>query len=207
MSATVASVIAKARNLITDEGGVTWPDPVLLGWLNDGRRAIYLAHPELYPVTEEVTLGEGLQQSVPRSSPRLIDVIRNTSAKSRRAITRQTRDVMDRVAPARGSMKTSGEILHYVYDATTPREFEVYPPATAGTKVLVQYANEPDDIAMSASLDAEGALAMALVDFVAARAFQKEAEDVPAMTARADQHMGLFMAVVGVDQNANKERP
>jgi len=99
----------------------------------------------------------------------------------------------------RHSQKPSGEIIHYLYDALRPEEFEVFPPALADTQVQISYAALPEAITDAAStqeLKQEGEHAPALVDYLLYRAFQKEADTVPAYHDRAAMHLAQFQAAL-----------
>lgn len=190
-------VFEKARIILQDAGAVYWPQDELPGWLNDGRGEAYALRPDLYHCVEVASLCEGYVQKVPNGSRRLLEVARNISHPGQRVITLVHERDLSKHRPAWRSMPKASEIVHYMYDEMRSSEFYVYPPARTDVKVEINYAKLPEIITGAQSeqeLVQEGEYASALVDFVLFRAFQKEADTVPAFMERAMQHYSKFNA-------------
>lgn len=192
-------VIERARIILQDAGADYWDQSELPKWLSDGRMEAYTLRPDLYEKTETVTLNEGTKQSLPNDSRRLFSVIRNVSHAGQRYITVVDAALLARSRPTWRSQPKSKEIIHYIYNDIRGNEFEVYPPAREDVEVEISYAKMPAAISSYSStqeLKEEGEHAQALIDYVLYRAFQKEADTVPAFHDRAMQHYGMFQSAL-----------
>lgn len=198
MPLTAASILSRAARLIVDETGVRWPQTELLDYLNDCRREMCLARPDLYASAITHPLVAGAKQTLPADGTRLLDVVRNTA--SGKAIRPTDRDLMDAENPSWHTEKQAAEVSSYLYDERFPRLFYVYPPALPGTEVELIYAQTPTDITVgtlsSALPAAEDLYTGAMVDYVCYRAFTKDSE-VSGNGDRALLHYKQFASIVG----------
>jgi|GEM_PF-5347576 len=193
-------IIARARLILQDAGADYWKPDELPMWFSDARLAAYALRPDLYQTTQVLALDAGTRQQLPDGSRHLLDVLRNVSHAKQHHITRVDAAVLARHRPRWRSDKPKGEILHYLYDPLHGGQFEVWPPALNGTQIEIRYAALPQTITDAASTQAlvqEGELAPALVDYVLYRAFQKEADTVPAFHDRAALHLAQFQNALG----------
>lgn len=198
MPLTAAAILDRAARLIVDETGVRWSQLELLDYLNDCRREMCLARPDLYASAVTSTLVAGTRQSLPADGTRLIDIVRNTA--SGRSVKPTEREILDAEVPGWHAAKQSSEIKAYLYDERFPRLFYVYPPATSGAQVELIYAQTPADI-VSGTLNtalpaAEDLYTGAMVDYVCYRAFSKDAE-ISGNGDRALLHYRQFVSIVG----------
>jgi hypothetical protein len=196
---TGADVITRARFILMDAGAKAFTGPELEAWLTDGRAVMYQRRPDLFETTATLTLVAGVRQTLPDSSTRLFAIDSNVSHKNKRAITLATDEVLARFRPQWRSMKPATEIEHYLYSEADGGEYEVYPPAVNGTTVQGSYAKPPGAATGVTALTEEAELGAAYVDYIVARAFQKESDAVPGFTDRANHHLGLFMAAIAGD--------
>jgi len=198
MPLSAANVLSRAARIIVDESGVRWSQLELLDYLNDCRREMCVARPDLYATPITHSLSAGTRQTLPADGTRLIDIVRNIA--SGKAVRPTEREVLDAENPSWHAAAQSSAISHYLYDERFPRLFYVYPPAVAAAEVEMIYAQTPTDI-VSGTLNtalpvAEDLYTGAMVDYVCYRAFSKDAE-VSGNGDRALLHYKQFSSIVG----------
>lgn len=178
MSLTAANVLTRAADLIQDQTGVRWPQDELLRWLNDGRREICIARPDLYATTSVVTLVTGTKQAIPADGVRFLDAIRNMQADGTTPLTAVRpveREILDAQLPS-WHTEAGAVTKHFMFDERVPRTFYVYPPAIAAAKLEIAYSQTPTEIvSTSTELSQEDIYAGALVDYICYRCFSKDA--------------------------------
>lgn len=177
MAITAAQVLTRASDIIQDQTNVRWPTDELLRYLNDGRREVCIARPDLYATTAVVNLSAGTKQALPADGSRFIDGIRNiTGGAPGRAVRVVEREVLDAQLP-NWHTEASGPVKHFMFDERSPRVFYVYPPASGGQQLEIVYSRTPTDItSTSTELTEEDVYTGALVDYVCYRAFSKDSE-------------------------------
>ena len=169
---TAGNIITRARYVLMEANAKAWTDPELLAWFNDGRSVMYVVRPDLFESEVDFTCAAGHRQTLPDGSKRLFEVDSNVSHKNRRQITLTGDEVLARFRPNWRSGKQSAEIVHYLYDEADGSQFEVYPPALAGTQIRLSYAKPPTVITdLNTTLADEGDIGVAYIDFVLHRAF------------------------------------
>ena len=101
MALTPNSLFDRVRDLIQDVGKVRWTDTELLNYLNDGRRDLAAARPDLYAETTNHALVAGTRQTIPSDGTRLIDAIRNVTSANviGRAVRIVEREILDAHSP------------------------------------------------------------------------------------------------------------
>ena len=197
MALTAANVITRAQDLLQDATGVRWTEAELLRYLNDGRRETCVIRPDLYAISSVQTLAAGTKQSVPSDGSRFMDALRNVNADNTpgRAVRVIEREILDAQVPNWHSART-GVIRHFMFDERTPSIYLVYPPATAGQKLEIFYAQTPTDITNTATeLTNENIYAHALVDYILFRSFSKDGE-FAGNSERAALHFRQFAALL-----------
>lgn len=199
MPLTAAEVLTRASDIVQDQTGVRWPETELLRWLNDARREIAIARPDIYAATSNVNLVAGTKQTLPSDGMRLIDVTRNMpSGAAGSAIRIVEREILDAQRPGWHTETASTAIKHFMYDERNPRTFYVYPPATAGHTIEIVYGQAPTEITnTTTSLSSEDIYAGAIVDYVCYRAFAKDAE-YAGNQGRSAAHYQQFLNALGL---------
>lgn len=199
---TPLDIFASANDVLQDASYVRWPQDERLRYLNDGRRAIAVVRPDLYASIETVTLVAGARQPLPEAGFQFLDAIRNINADGSpgaavRVIERENLDAMRPNWPS----DAPGPIKHFMIDERTPDVFYVYPPAAAGQKLEISYAENPPPILLAdvstAQLTREKVYAGLLADYVIHRAYLKDAE-YAGNGALSQQHYQLFLNGLGV---------
>lgn len=176
MALTAADVIDRAENLIHDETNVRWTAEELLRWLNDARKIVCIARPDIYALKTTMLTVAGVYQSIHADGETLLDVY---GVQNGRAIRLIEREWLDATRPDWRTETATAAIKHYMFDERTPKQFMVYPPATSGTVLEYAYAQRPSEIAIgsiSTELTQEGLYADVLIDLILYRAYGKDAE-------------------------------
>lgn len=177
---TAATLISRAQTIIQDVAGVRWPSSELLGWLNDGQREIVALNHSANSKTANLTCAAGTKQTIPTDGITLMDVVRNMGTSGTvpgTAVRMVSRTILDAQLPDWHSSTSSTVIKHYCFDARTPKNFYVYPPAQSGTKLEIVYAATPTDVAVAGDTIAlDDIYANALVDYMLFRAYSKDTE-------------------------------
>ena len=201
MALTANNVLTRAGDIIQDATNVRWPVPELLRYLNDARREIAIARPDLYSTTTPVVLAAGTKQSLPDDGSRFLDAVRNLTGAGNTpglAVRIIEREVLDAQMPDWHMLPQVSEIKHFMFDERSPRVFYVYPPAVAATKLEVVYSRTPTEITTTTTeLGDEDIYAGAIVDYVCYRAFSKDAEYAGNLE-RATRHYQQFANTLGL---------
>lgn len=184
----VSDITTRVRILLNDQDGTRWLDAELVAWINDAQKLISMARPDASVANAALTLSAGTKQSIPSTGFRLLDVIRNLASDGvtgGRSIRIVDREVLDSQDPMWHTTTASGTIKHFIYDNRDPKNFYVYPPAIAGTKIEAMYSVTPTEIVYNA-LDVPGTLNTvltvsdiyleAVVNYVMYRSYSKDAE-------------------------------
>lgn len=179
MPLTAADVITRAGDIIQDQTNVRWPQAEMLRWLNDGRREVAIARPDLYAIVSQITLVAGTKQAIPADGTRFLDAIRNFDAAGTvagNAVRPVQREILDAQNPA-WHTEAGAATKHFMFDERVPRVFYVYPPALANAKLEIAYSQTPTDITNTTTqLTQEDIYTGALVDYICYRAFSKDAD-------------------------------
>lgn len=194
-----SDVIAGARKLLVDPTGVRWPDSDLLGWVGEAQLQVIAVRPDSNSKRADLTLVAGIEQTIPADGTRLLSVLQNVGGRVITLISRNELSSIDvnwPVAAARSAQR------HYMFDADTPKVFEVWPPAVPGNKARIAYAAIPAPIAAPTDdLTLDGIYLPSLTDWVCYRAYMQDSDD-PQDGGRAANHLAAFMqALTGKSQS------
>ena len=212
----VVDLLAKAQTILQDATGVRWSLLELQGWLNDSYRETLILRPDSNTLVGEFTCAVGPRQVLTTTfanAERLVAVHRNTAATSRKgAVTLASKSSVDSALRSWYSQLGSADIELYMFDARTPKEFFVYPPASVAARLEVSYTQVPSPHTLTAEQLANTStaeviriadtFANALQDYVLYRAFSKDAE-ATANASRAVAHYQAFQNSLGVGGQTN----
>lgn len=211
MAVTAQSIILRAAETLQDLAATRWSTAELVRYLNDGQRELGVYRPDAVSTNATVDLAVGAKQALPANGFKLLDILRNDSATSRRAVRLASRQLLDAHIPSWYNQAGALEIQHFVYDPRDPLVFYVYPPASTGAKVYMIYAAHPTPIAepnagttfsaVSGNISVPDIYANALLDYVLYRAFAKDTE-FAGDASRAAAHYQAFQNAVTVEANA-----
>lgn len=205
MTIPVQDIIDRVTDLLLDkdraDDQARWTDDELIRWLNDSRMAILTRRPAACSKTVVQTLVAGTLQSLPDGGVMLLDVVRNMGtdgATPGRSIRRTDRQNIDDNDLYWHKGRSSTEISQFTYDDRNPKEYFVFPPATAGTRVQIVHAAIPAAVtALTDNLDIGLEYMDAPVNYVCYRAKSKDSEYANA--AEAAGFYAAFNDVLGVN--------
>ena len=162
---------------LQDESRVRWPLEELAGFVDDGQMYCLTKAPHAACEERTLTLAEGSRQSVPADCLGVLEMFRNDGGK-RRAISQVRRTDMDAALPTWSDTRPKQAVVHFVQDARTPQQFEVWPAALEGAQVQALLALRPRPVGADASgeLTLRDEFIEALRHYVLYRAWSKDAE-------------------------------
>jgi len=203
----VIDVVKRVEDLLQDKN-VRWPRLELQNWINESYLQIVLLRPDANSKTGTLTCVAGTRQTLATGFPtslRLLDIVRNLATTSSKKVVRLiSRSVLDDQRPSWHTETGTVNVQNYTFDPRQPKDFFVYPPATALAKVEVVYADSPGAHSLSESaLDPAGSSTeviklddtylSSIIDWVLYRSYTKDAE-YAANAQRAVAHNGAFLA-------------
>lgn len=212
----VIEIIRRVETLLQDTN-VRWPRLELQDWLNEAYLNVLLARPDANALTGVFACAAGSRQSLTTAFPsalRLLDVPRNLAATStKRAVRQISRHVLDDQRPAWHNEAQADSIQHWMFDPRQPKEFFVYPPASANAELEVVYTAPVGAHNLTENqLDPESGTtdvillddlyAGPLVDWVCYRALSKDAE-YAANAQRAAAHLATFTSTIGAKNQSD----
>lgn len=212
MAITAQSIVRRVVETLQDNTSVRWPVNELVRYLNDGQREIVLYRPDAMVTNSTLTLVAGSKQALPANGAKLIEVIRNNTASSKRAVRLVNREILDAQSPAWHNIAGVTEVLHFMYDPRDPKVFYVYPPAAAsGASVDIVYSALPTDItepadgstysAVTGNISVPDIYGNVLQDYMLYRAYSKDSE-YAGNAQRAQAHYGAFANALGIEMKA-----
>jgi len=212
MAITAQSIIRRVVETLQDNTSVRWPVAELVRYLNDGQREVVQYRPDAMVTNSTVTLAAGAKQALPSDGSKLLDIVRNNSETSKRAVRMTNRMILDAQVPNWHNITGTTEILHFTYDPRDPRVFYVYPPAAAsGAALDIIYSAYPAALtepaegttytAVTGNISVPDMHANALADYVLFRAYSKDTE-YAGNAARATAHYQAFTNAMTVEANA-----
>ena len=180
-------------------------------WINTAYQEIVKVRPDANAAAVTVTLAVGVRQKLTDAgsinlpnATRLIDVVRNMADSSNKLpIILVDKEMMDQIFPAWINTTGSVNIAYWMYDLRLPKEFLVYPPATASAQIELLYSSVPTAHTLSDSdlnpagintevIRLDDIYANAILDYVLYRSYLKDAESGSA--DRAAHHLQAFNA-------------
>lgn len=201
---TASSIISKARNqlqdtITDDDGQYRWDNDVLLGYLNEGQRAVVALRPEASMTTGSVLLVAGTKQDLPTGGLSLIDVNRNMGAAGTtpgRTIQRISGEELDLYDPDWHLATAGVAVKHFVYNPEVPKVFYVYPPQTASPEYIeMSYSTPPADVAnIGTVISIDDIFEPALLQYLLYMAFSQDAP-IGDMT-KGGAHMNTFIGLL-----------
>lgn len=211
MPVSAQSVVRRVVETLQDNTSVRWPVNELVRYLNDGQREIVLHRPDAMVTNTTLTLAAGSRQALPANGVKLIEVVRNNSASSKRAVRLVNREILDAQAPGWHAIPGAAEVLHFMYDPRDPKVFYVYPPALNTAAIDIVYAALPTDIAepadgatwtaVTGNISVPDIHANALQDYMLYRAYTKDSE-YAGNVGRAQAHFTAFAQSLGLELKA-----
>lgn len=209
MATTVNSILTKLKDqILNDSGYDRWTEAELVAWINEAQVAICSAAADAKVTTNSTyALTSGFRQSAPADAIRILDVVKssNSSDSTVKPVRRVQKTHIAAIRPNFYATTAADNVREWFYDEANPRQFEVYPPATANARVEIIYNPIPTTVSAGGNLDIADHYAPSVVDYVAYRAFSKDTEDVSPDLGRATAFYNAFASSLGLkevgDQN------
>lgn len=180
MPIAAADIISRAGEILQDRDHIRWSVSELLQWINDGASEIIVRRPGARAVAKVIELAAGSRQTIPERGVMLLDVVRNMGddgATPGRVVRRIDRQLLDDQYPDWHAERPSATVKHFTFDDRAPKDFYVYPPASAGTKVEALFSELPPVVTQEADdVDLPPEYLTPLLSYVAYRAFLKDSE-------------------------------
>ena len=197
-SLLASQLLGRVSLVLNDKANVAWSADEVLGWMNDGQRAIVTRLPQAYP--KRVVIGltpNDVLQPLPADAFRLILIKRNmgvngvTPGRPILPISEMQLYNTDPNWPTTNG-PASSEIKHYSYDPTTPYTVWVYPRPSLPIRIEAWVSKMPDEVTSLASpLTLDDSYFNPLIDYVLARCYQKNS-DVQGSTALIAGYLESF---------------
>lgn len=212
---TVVSIIQSAQTILQDDG-TRWPVLELQQWLNASYREIVNLRPDANSLTTTFNCQAGPRQYLLNEFPdalRLIDVVRNVATGSTMgAVKLIDQSSMDDSRPYwYGEAQTLSPQL-YMFDPKQPKEFLVYPPASASAQLELLYSQMPalhaltqaqlSNSATPDTINLDDSYTNPILDYMLYRCFSKDAE-YQGNAARAVGHYQAMQEALGVKTSSD----
>ncbi len=207
MAILARSLIEAAARELEDLAFLRWRVNALAQYVNDALRDAVIRRPDLFHTKEVLTLAQGVAQSLGSTGIKLVSV--NKSIASNRPVTLAPGALLDAQDPTWRNKTPTTSVLHYIWDARSPAEFDVYPPAASGAQVEAEYIEAPPSITMTTgmgindvtlSIDLPAHIESALTAFVLHRAYSQRNELADPNKAAA--HLQRYTELMGTDVQA-----
>lgn len=200
----VSQLLSDTAQILKDAGHRKWTLPEWVGWYNEAIIQVGKDDPTALAYRDRAfQLSAGVTQAIPADSLGFVDIPCDAIGNP---ITIVDREVLDAIRPGWRRSEQSTTIKHYLYTSKVPREFEVYPPAVAGTPVhlihartpapLVLSSGEEPDIPAEALIDVPDQYSAPVKDWILYRCFSVDAGN-PAYLSRAAGHAQAYSIGMG----------
>lgn len=200
MAINGATVVTKARAILSDVTPTMWSDADLVGWLNSGQRDIVLFKPNSFAQPTTIQLVPGTVQSI--VGLEFIRVNRNMWDFSTPgdAVSPVDQEMLDTLYPGWHTVDASLVIKNYMFNKRDSLTFLVFPPqpspAGYAEVVITPY---PTDITIIAAVITgtilDDIFESALIDYVVSRALSEDT--ATADIAVSDKYMQRFLNALG----------
>lgn len=178
-----------------------------LAWLNEAIRYVCSIKPSAYARPVEATLVAGTYQNLPDGVNQIVRPAHAGDLTTPgRSLTLATYKQLDAVDPDWRSMTKTTKVRHIITSNALPEIYEVYPPALAGTKIVLHCGLIPDEIAAADAIPFDDTYDSTLVDLLLSRLYQKSAEYAgeAGLAASYMQSAMTRLAAAGQSETANQ---
>jgi len=170
--------------------------------LNDAIRQVIQVRPDAYTQVKVLTLVEGTRQSIPSGDVRLVQLTRNMESDEttpgNAILGPWKQEDIDASEPTWHTTTAGSAVTGFTWNDALPRDFLVYPPVSAGTKVEAVVSTLPAVISADTdTIPLGGQFYPALIQWALYRAYGRDHERSP-NAARAAQHKAAFYEALGV---------
>lgn len=187
-------------------GGTRWKNEELVVWLSEFYQFAAGVSPGEFSVMRSFSCVAGTKQDAPEDIVQVLDVTRNLDGQLT-SIIATTKNVMDSTRRNWHGETQSITQEVFILDERYPRQFYVWPPAAADSKieivgVVVPVAHSIGDYdGDEKAIKCSDRLVPAMVDYVLYRAYSKDAE-FAGNKARADSHYNACIQLLQAGRDA-----
>lgn len=199
----VGTLIDKALTLLGDKTGKRWGRTTMYGHAGQAARLIAAMRPDLFPsATVPHTLLAGADQIVPAT----LEVFQGAATVGGVPIRNTDKQILDDALPEWRAMP-AGTTTDCLFDANFPRQFHVYPPATAGNSIVLRgVAAIADPTTDNDELPTNGVSESALIFLMMALAYS-ENTGTAATQAKAELYESKANQLLGVEKQIRRTSP
>jgi len=208
---TVDHFVTNARYVLMDamDANVRWENAELIAWAGAAAREIATLDTSANKVTGLVDLVVGTRQTMPASAIAVGTLVRNMGPSGNapgRAPRLVAASLMADHSPDWHASPPGSEVRNYMVDPARPRDFYVWPPLSAPTKVLAEYPALPAPVSgLNDLMPIPDFYEPAVLSYMLWRAFSKDAE-LARMQERAAGHRAEFDRIMaGADAAETSE--
>lgn len=192
---TPEQVLTEVRRLIqdTDATRYRYSDTALLGHMNQVIKRMCHVRPDLFIVYGDIPTQAGKSlQTLPDGAVRLVEIY---NVKGGGTVVETVRETLDETYPDWHSA-TAGTPENYVRHIRNPDKFFVTPPPVAGTILVGEYVQVPQNYTLKQQIDLSDAYFPIIVDGTIWLAESIDNEHVN--SGRADMYKRTFYESLGV---------
>jgi len=161
MTFSVSDVVVEARELVLDTlAPYRYSTEFIVRRVNQVLKRACILRPDLFTSHTSITCVDGILQSCPADSVRIIDVVTNSTGY---AVKEVTQDVLGLLSPD-WQMATSAPATDWMRYPRDPNRFYVFPKATAGDAMSIIYVKSPVTLLSSDTVPLPDAYYPAIID-------------------------------------------
>ena len=210
MALTAKSIIDRARTTLVDESEERWSDEELLGYLNDGLRAITNHKPSANTSTYNLDLVPGSFQLLGDEDLELMSVYANVTYANTDPSRQNPRYSNAPVVVSFDDIRRTGEnenwlgedadpvVRTLIYNPENPREFGIAPPQPdpATTRLRVMVSQTPPVVGIDDNIPMRGIYETPLFYYVVYGAHTKSTSAAAPMMA--EKYFAMFANFLGI---------
>lgn len=216
MATTVYTLLERVKLQLMEEtggtDGIRWRNAELVDWLTEFYLLACLHLPGKFSERFEFVCVAGTRQTIPDTVSLLLEITRNLDG-DMMALSKVERSHLDSTRRRWHAERSTLEQELWCFDDQMPREFFVYPPAKAGSKLelygsVLPGAHVVEDYTGATELvRCPEELLPAALDYILSRCYSKDSED-QINTSREQNHLNKCLSMLGLtDRVALKFSP
>jgi hypothetical protein len=204
----VSKLLTEVASQLIDTSNTRWTSQNLLDYYNMGVRTICTIDHSAYTSRIVMGLSSGTYQQIPTAANRIIQITRNMGTSgidAGRNITLVNKEIFDRCYPGWAVDTQATQVIHFMYDGASPREFFVYPPNDGTGTIEMIYSATPTDVTdTNTNILLNANYIPALYEYIMFMAFDKDSDN-PNSQQRAMTHAQNFQNLTGGNLKSDLE--
>lgn len=208
---TLKTVIDRCKTTLQEvtSDGTRWSNNELVDWAGEFYQFASSMNPGEFSDMREFQCVAGTKQDAPGDMVQVLDIIRNLEG-SKAPIIASTKNVLDSTRRGwHGEVPTNSQEV-FILDERYPRQFYVWPPASAGSLIEIAGVVIPEKHSLAdysggvAVIKCSDRLVPPMVDYVLFRAYSKDA-DFAGNANRANVHYTTCVNALQLGRNSRYE--